>query len=219
MVTTVLLVGLLLAPAAPAAWSRDIVTNVLLVGLLAIAAVTDVRRHKIYNWTTYSGILLAWAWNGAGEIAVKLRPPTESLLLRLGWIGWKESLYGFLLCGVVLLICYLIFGGQISGGDVKMIAMMGALMGPERGIMAMLWTFVLGFCIAISVLVWRVGPLRLVWLALRRLAGLLRLGAGPLEPEEQAVLKLPLSLAPGALAAAVIVQFDLVDLIDRALRA
>jgi hypothetical protein len=42
------------------------------------------------------------------------------------------------------------------------------------------------------------------------LAGLLRLGAGPLKPEEQAVLKLPLSLAPGALVAAVIVQFALI---------
>ena len=186
------------------------VTTVLLLGLLAVAAVTDFRQHKIYNWTTYSGILLAWAWNGVGEIAAKTRPPMSSLLERLGWIGLERSLYGFLLCGVVLLICYVIFGGQIAGGDVKMIAMMGALMGPQRGIEAMLWTFVLGFCIAISILVWRVGPLRLVTLGLRRLARLLRLGARPLTPEEQAVLKLPLSLAPGALAAAVIVQFGLV---------
>ena len=192
------------------------VTTVLLVGLLAIAAVTDFRRHKIYNWTTYSGILLAWAWNGIGEIVAKRSPAwppglTRRLLVeRLGWIGLEQSLYGFLLCGVVLLICYVIFGGQISGGDVKLIAMMGALMGPQRGIEAMLWTFVLGFCIAISILVWRVGPLRLVALSLRRLAGLLRLSARPLQPEEQALLKLPLSLAPGALAAAVIVQFALV---------
>jgi prepilin peptidase CpaA len=187
------------------------VTTVLLLGLLAVAAVTDFRRHKIYNWTTYSGILLAWAWNGVGEIVAKAHPSARRLLVeRLGWIGLEQSLYGFLLCGVVLLICYVIFGGQISGGDVKLIAMMGALMGPERGIEAMLWTFVLGFCIAISILVWRVGPLRLIALSLRRLAGLLRLSNRPLTPEEQALLKLPLSLAPGALAAAVIVQFALV---------
>jgi prepilin peptidase CpaA len=191
------------------------VTTVLLLGLLAIAAVTDFRRHKIYNWTTYPGILLAWAWNGAEEIVVKIRPPTRSLLVeRLGWIGFEQSLYGFLLCGVLLLICYLVFGGQVSGGDVKMIAMMGALMGPERGIEAMLWTFVLGLCIAVSILVWRVGPLRLFTLLLRRVAGLLRLRAGPLKPEEQAVLKLPLSLAPGALMAAMIVQFQLVEWLE-----
>jgi Flp pilus assembly protein protease CpaA len=187
------------------------VTTALSIGLLVIATVTDLRRHKIYNWTTYPGILLAWTWNGAGEVVVKLRPPTRSLLEhRLGWIGFEQSLYGFLLCGVVMLVCYVIFGGQISGGDVKMIAMMGALMGPMRGTEAMLWTFVLGFCIAISILVWRVGPLRLLWLGLRRLGGLLRLGARPLKPEEHAVLRLPLSLAPGALLAAVIVQFALV---------
>ncbi len=185
------------------------VTTVLLVGLLAIAAVTDLRRHKIYNWTTYSGILLAWAWNGAGEIVARSHPATASLLEDLGWIGLERSLYGFLLCGVVLLVCYLIFGGQISGGDVKMIAMMGALMGPDYGMVAMLWTFVLGFCIAVSILVWRVGPWQLILICLRRVAGLLRLGARPLKPEEQAMLKLPLSLAPGALAAAVLVQFTL----------
>ncbi len=185
------------------------VTTVLLVGLLAIAAVTDLRRHKIYNWTTYSGILLAWAWNGAGEVVARSHPATASLLEELGWIGLERSLYGFLLCGVVLLVCYLIFGGQISGGDVKMIAMMGALMGPDYGMVAMLWTFVLGFCIAVSILVWRVGPWQLILICLRRVAGLLRLGARPLKPEEQAMLKLPLSLAPGALAAAVLVQFTL----------
>ncbi len=185
------------------------VTTVLLVGLLAIAAVTDLRRHKIYNWTTYSGILLAWAWNGAGEVVARSHPATASLLEDLGWIGLERSLYGFLLCGVVLLVCYLIFGGQISGGDVKMIAMMGALMGPDYGMVAMLWTFVLGFCIAVSILVWRVGPWQLILICLRRVAGLLRLGARPLKPEEQAMLKLPLSLAPGALAAAVLVQFTL----------
>lgn len=185
------------------------VTTVLLVGLLAIAAVTDLRRHKIYNWTTYSGILLAWAWNGAGEVVARSHPATASLLEELGWIGLERSLYGFLLCGVVLLVCYLIFGGQISGGDVKMIAMMGALMGPDYGMVAMLWTFVLGFCIAVSILVWRVGPWQLILICLRRVAGLLRLGARPLKPEEQAMLKLPLSLAPCALAAAVLVQFTL----------
>jgi prepilin peptidase CpaA len=186
------------------------VTTVLLVGLLAVAAVTDVRQHKIYNWITYPGILVAWAWNGAGEIVARASPSAAGLLAGLGWIGLRESLYGFLLCGVLLLVCYVLFAGQISGGDVKMIAMMGALMGPQRGTQAMLWTFVLGFSIALSILVWRVGPLRLVWLALRRLAGLLHLWTKPLKPEELAVLNLPLSLAPGALAAAVIVQFDLV---------
>ena len=33
------------------------VATVLLLALVAVAAITDLLRHKIYNWTTYSGIL------------------------------------------------------------------------------------------------------------------------------------------------------------------
>ena len=33
---------------------------------------------------------------------------------------------------------------QVGGGDVKLIAMLGAFLGPEQGITAMLWTFVCG---------------------------------------------------------------------------
>ena len=31
---------------------------------------------------------------------------------------------------------------KVGGGDVKLIAMLGAFLGPEQGITAMLWTFV-----------------------------------------------------------------------------
>ena len=184
------------------------VTATLLIGLLAVAAATDVSRHKIYNWTTYPGILVAWAWNAAGDLSAAASPPSGPALEQLGWITLWQSFLGFLLCGVVLLICYVVFAGGISGGDVKMIAMMGALLGPERGIVAMLWTFVLGFCLAICVLIWRVGPLSLVGRLLRMAFGMLRLGImPPLTPEERAQLKPPLSLAPAALAAAVLIQF------------
>ena len=50
---------------------------------------------------------------------------------------------------------------RVGGGDVKLIAMLGAFLGLEKGIEAMLWTFVLGGCMALIVLVWRVGPWRL----------------------------------------------------------
>ena len=38
----------------------------LCVALLVVAAATDVARHKIYNWTTYPGMLAALAINAAG---------------------------------------------------------------------------------------------------------------------------------------------------------
>ena len=42
------------------------VATYLLLGLVLIAAITDLRQHKIYNWTTYPGIVAALAINAAG---------------------------------------------------------------------------------------------------------------------------------------------------------
>ncbi len=88
-----------------------------------------------------------------------------------------------------------------------MIAMMGAFLGPEHGIEAMLWTFVLGGCLGLIVLVWRIGGVQLIRAAGRQLLWLLRVGVrGPLTEEERAALQPPLFLAPCALGAAAIVQ-------------
>ena len=76
----------------------------------------------------------------------------------------------------------------------------------------MLWTFVLGGCAGLIVLVWRVGPLRLGAAVLRYLLWVIRLGRlSPLSPEQRAQLQPPLFLAPSALAAAVIVVFGLME--------
>ena len=39
----------------------------LLTALLLVASATDMRRGKIYNWTTYSGMLAALILNAAGS--------------------------------------------------------------------------------------------------------------------------------------------------------
>ena len=182
---------------------------VVLVGLLAVASVTDVAWHKIYNWTTYPGILAAWCLNAVGSILLAAGVVDHQTLARLGWIGLAESLFGFLVGGFVLLVCYVFF--KVGGGDVKLMAMIGAWLGPQQGIEAVLWTFVLGGCLALIVLIWRVGPFRLLVRSLRQLLWTLRLGRwAPLTPEERAQLQPPLFLAPNALLAALIVQFSLV---------
>ncbi|MGO8753394.1 MAG: prepilin peptidase [Thermoguttaceae bacterium] len=184
---------------------------VLLLALLAVATATDLARHKIYNWNTYPGTLAAWILNAAGMLWLRVAGSEgEPRLRELGWIGLKDSLWGFLACGLLVLLCYLVF--KVGGGDVKLIAMMGALLGFQRGVMAMLWTFVIAGCAGLIVLVWRVGPGGLLAWAWRQLLWLLRLGRpSPLTPEERALLQPPLYLAPSALAAAVIVQFQLVE--------
>ena len=91
-------------------------STVLLLLLTATAAVTDLVYHKIYNWTTYPGIILALVVN----------------YLLNGWDdgdprgpGLADSLKGFALCGGLMLVSYVLF--QVGGGDVKLLAMLGEI--------------------------------------------------------------------------------------------
>ena len=96
-----------------------------------------------------------------------------------------------------MLACFVLF--KVGGGDVKLIAMLGAFLGLEQGVTAMLWTFVLGGCMGLIVLVWRVGPVRLLVRVFRQLMWSLRLGHWePLTDDERAQLQPPLFLAPCA---------------------
>jgi prepilin peptidase CpaA len=186
-------------------------TTVLLLGFVSIAAATDLLWHKIHNATTYGGILAALALNLVGTAWVAAAPARQAQAEAiLGWIGPVESIFGLAACGLVMLVCFVML--RVGGGDVKLMAMLGAFLGPEDGIEAMLWTFVLGGCMGLIVLIWRVGPVRLAAAALRQLAHTLRLGRwSPLTDQQRRQLQPPLFLAPTALAAVLIVRFSLLD--------
>jgi prepilin peptidase CpaA len=167
--------------------------GVLLLGLVLVASATDLLQHKIYNWTTYTGILAALGLSAVGNPRLSTRTIDQCLM-------------GLAVCGLPMLACYVFF--RIRGGDVKLIAMLGTFLGPDDGVKAMLWTFVFGACVGVVVLIWRVGPARLIAAALRRMVWMLRLaGWAPLTSEERALLAMPLHLAPSALAAVLMVQF------------
>lgn len=179
----------------------------VLLGSLLVATATDLLRHKIYNWTTYPAILAALGLNVTGAVLLAHTDLDQGQLERhLGYVGLGQSLVGFLACGLLMLVCYVMF--RIGGGDVKLIAMLGAFLGVEKGIEAVLWTFVLGACVALTVLIWRVGPVPLVVRTLRQILWTVRLGRwSPLTEEERAQLQPPLFLAPCALVAVLLVQF------------
>jgi prepilin peptidase CpaA len=177
-------------------------STVFLLLLTATAAVTDLRVHRIYNWTTYPGIIIA--------LAVSL---FESGLDNgfPGHPGLKDSLIGFLVCGGLMLVSYVFF--NVGGGDVKLIAMVGAFLGLEKGVEVVLWTFVLGGAAGLALLIWRVGLLRLVAGTVRHVLWSLRLVSWlPLLEAERKQLQPALFLAPAAVIAVVIVCFDLVRL-------
>lgn len=175
------------------------VSTLLVIGFAAVAAATDLVRHKIYNWTTYPGIVVAFIVN----------------LLEHGLTGphsLEDSLKGFGVCGGLMLAAFVLF--RIGGGDVKLMAMLGAFLGLEHGLETLLWTFVLGGVAGLAILIWRVGFIRLVAGATKHVLLSLRLVTWvPLSDAERQQLQPPLYLAPAALAAVLVVLFDLTSFV------
>lgn len=171
-----------------------VVSHMLLFALVSVAAVTDVWRHKIYNWNVYPGIV-------AGFLANGLRTAREDGSFGAGLMF---SLEGFLACGLIMLVCFVFF--DMGGGDVKLIAMMGAFLGLRQGVEAMLWTFVLGSIVGAVILIWQIGAARLISKSFRHVLLILRARSWvPLTAEERQPLKRWLFLAPSALAASILV--------------
>jgi prepilin peptidase CpaA len=172
---------------------HQMISVAALLVFLGIATVTDLREQKIYNWTTYTGVVTALLLNTAGFG-----------MFGSGLDGLQESLAGLLTCGLIMLMCFVLF--NMGGGDVKLIAMMGAFLGLRSGIEALLWTCVLGGIAGVVILVWQIGFLRIVSKTLRHLVLILRAKSWiPLTTDERQPLKRGLFLAPSALVAACIV--------------
>ncbi len=167
---------------------------VLLV-LLALASVTDIRRHWISNWNTYPGMLLGLIINCLGFG-----------WLGHGWEGLQTSLVGFLACGGLMLVAFVFF--DMGGGDVKLMAMVGAFLGLESGIEVVLWTFSLGFVLGMAVIIWQVGVAKLLGAAFEHLRLVTQAkGWVPLTPLERQPLQRGLFLAPSAFLAAALVGY------------
>lgn len=174
------------------------VSTLLLLLLTTIVAVTDLVTHRIPNRITYPGILVALAVNGFAQ----------------GWDGprgLEDSLKGFALCGGLMVVSYVLF--HVGGGDVKLLAMIGAFLGVEQGVEALLWTFIFGGMVGLVLLIWRVGFVKLVAACTRQLLWSLKIGNWlPLSEEERKNLERPLYLAPAAVVAVLVVVFDLIHL-------
>jgi prepilin peptidase CpaA len=162
---------------------------IVLFAALTIAAWTDFRSHKIYNWTTYPGIVLC--------------------ALARGWEDGREGLLnaglGFAVCGGLMLVSYACL--DLGGGDVKLAALMGVALGWIHGLYAILWMFILAGAMAAAVIVWRVGAWTLLARAFRRRdpSSSDARSDDPLDAQ----LRRPLFLAPAALGAVLIVTTPL----------
>jgi len=177
------------------------ISTCLLLAFMVMATVTDIQQQKIFNWTTYPGIVLAIVVAAAATL---MQRPEIAI------VGIGQSALGLLACGGLMLVCFALF--QIGGGDVKLLAMAGAFLGPALGMETILWTFVLGGAMAVLVLIWKLGAVHLVRSLYQQV--MCRCGFGewsPLSEDEKKQLQLPLYLAPSALLAVAIVRFSLVE--------
>jgi prepilin peptidase CpaA len=112
-----------------------VTAQAILAGGVGIAAcIDDLRRRQISNWIPgsafASGLVLQTAQHG--------------------WRGAGSSLLGTLAGASVFLIFYLL--GGMGGGDVKLMAGFGALLGAKRLFEAALWTAGCGGVMALAVI-------------------------------------------------------------------
>jgi len=133
----VLLAGLILAAAQHFGLTVRAFINLPPMILLAIAAIVDIQRKKIPDWLTLPG--LAWVFAAS---------------LFLGWPRFLDALLGVLFCGGIMLLLAVISRGSIGGGDVKLVAMIGASLGWRWGfgvlVFAQLSAAVLALCFFIA---------------------------------------------------------------------
>ena len=111
---------------------RYLIDAILLAGLAA-AVYCDVRWGKIYNKITFPCI-------GAGLLLNTVAGQ---------WHGTLQSLGGFGLALVLVLGISLVAGSGLGGGDIKLLAAIGALRGPEFIAWAALFTAVAGGVLAL----------------------------------------------------------------------
>ena len=106
----------------------------LLICALAIAvagAVNDVRGARIPNWLTYSGM----------ESALVVRCAV------FGWAGLKGGFAGLLFAGGIFYFLFLL--GGMGGGDVKLMAAVGAWAGTRQAMSILAGSAIAGGILAV----------------------------------------------------------------------
>ena len=125
-------------------------TGYLLLQLLFVVSYTDLKERKIPNWATYTSFVIAIAINALASMASSMD------VSALGAVGIGNSLAGGLGMLTVMLAIFSLTGG--GAGDVKLAACIGALLGWQRGVDAVLFSFMVGGACVLAYSIWTRGP-------------------------------------------------------------
>lgn len=115
------------------------VLNLILICIVVICVITDLRSRNIYNAVIFPGLLLAFIFQFALG----------------GWMAIGYAALGLLVGFGILLIPYLL--GGMGAGDVKLLALIGAMKGTSFVLTTAAYMALLGAIIAIFVLLCRKG--------------------------------------------------------------
>ncbi|MFO7897946.1 MAG: A24 family peptidase [Planctomycetota bacterium] len=133
-------------PAEVIAWLRD---GVLLV-TLGVAVYTDLAQGRVYNWCTLPAIGLGLLLN---YVAGAASPAQGNAVVGILGGPLISGLAGLALAVGIFGIAYLLH--VLGGGDVKLMAAVGAIEGWRFLLNAAFFTACAGALVAIGVLVWR----------------------------------------------------------------
>ncbi|HEV2383040.1 MAG TPA: A24 family peptidase [Terriglobia bacterium] len=101
----------------------------------AAGAVSDVRSKRIPNWLNYGSLILGLAFQGVFG----------------GWRGLAQGALGALVAGGVFFLFFLVRG--MGAGDVKLMAAIGAWVGLQHAVLAMVFTAFAGAALAVLYMV------------------------------------------------------------------
>jgi len=111
--------------------------DLVLLLILLICVITDLKERRIYNAVLLPGMIFGFIYN----------------LTAGGWQGLTQSLLGLLLGLGILIIPFAI--GGMGAGDVKLLAVVGAVKGPLFVFYSTMGMALTGGMIALLVLIYK----------------------------------------------------------------
>jgi prepilin peptidase CpaA len=112
------------------------VIRILVTVIVLTAAAIDLQLRKIPNWLTLSGVCAGLGVNW----------------ILYGWAGLRVSATGTLLGFGAYFALYCL--GAMGAGDVKLMAAVGAMLGPKGWLAVFIATSIAGGILALALVVW-----------------------------------------------------------------
>lgn len=107
--------------------------SAVVVSVALVACVTDLRNRRIPNILTFGTAVAALVYGGWTG----------------GWTGLGSVALGWLIGGVAFIVPFAL--GGLGGGDIKLLAAIGAWLGPTAAIWLVLYTGIAGGVMALVV--------------------------------------------------------------------